>query len=44
VKFWRGKDTMQVAGLIVQEWKDTDEDDRPSEILVDVIGLGRWRR
>jgi phage terminase large subunit len=40
VKFWRGKDTMQVAGLVVQEWKDTDEDDRPSEILVDVIGLG----
>jgi phage terminase large subunit len=40
VKFWRGKDTMQVAGLIVQEWKDTDEDERPSEILVDVIGLG----
>lgn len=39
-KFWRGKDTMQVAGLIMQEWKDADEHDRPSEILVDVIGLG----
>jgi phage terminase large subunit len=40
VKCWRGKDTMQVAGLIVDEWRNTDEIDRPSEILVDVIGLG----
>jgi phage terminase large subunit len=40
VKCWRGKDNMQVAGLIVNEFKDCDEHDRPSEILVDVIGLG----
>jgi phage terminase large subunit len=40
LKCWRGKDTMQTAGLIVDEWRQTDERDRPSAILVDVIGLG----
>src|ERR1700730_14394839 len=40
VKSWRGLDTMQLTGKIVQEWKDLEEDDRPSEILVDSIGLG----
>lgn len=40
LKWWHQKDTMQVAGLIVDEWKGTHEQDRPSEILVDVIGLG----
>lgn len=40
VKFWRGKDTMQVAGLIMEEYRLCDKIDRPSEILVDVIGLG----
>lgn len=40
VKSWRGKDTMQVAGLVVEEFRVCDEHDRPSEILVDVIGLG----
>lgn len=40
IKCWRGKDTMQTAGLIVDEWRQTDERDRPSAILVDVIGLG----
>lgn len=40
VKSWRGLDTMQLVGKIIQEWKDTDEEQRPSEILVDVIGIG----
>lgn len=40
VKEWQGKDTMQLVGLIVDEWNRTDEPDRPSEILVDVIGIG----
>lgn len=40
IRSWRGKDTMQVAGLIVDEWKATQDNERPSEILVDVIGLG----
>lgn len=40
IRFWRGKDTMQTAGLIVDEWKACHELDRPTEILVDVIGLG----
>lgn len=40
VKWWRGKDTMQTAGLVMDEWSDTDEPERPSEILVDAIGIG----
>src|SRR6185437_1439336 len=46
IKSWRGKDTMQVAGLILDEYRRTKDDegkttdDTPSEILVDVIGLG----
>jgi phage terminase large subunit len=41
VKHWRNKDTMQVAGLIKAEWDTTwPHDDRPGEILVDVIGIG----
>lgn len=41
IKSWRGKDTMQVAGLIKMEYEDTfPTSERPSEILVDVIGIG----
>lgn len=43
VKFWRGKDTMQVAGLVMEEYRfveQTAKDLLPAEILVDVIGLG----
>lgn len=46
IKSWRGKDTMQVTGLVVQEWRKTltddgrHTDDTPAEIMVDVIGLG----
>jgi phage terminase large subunit len=40
VREWRDKDTMQTVGIIVDEWKATHDLDKPSEILVDVIGLG----
>lgn len=40
VKSWRGKDTMQTSGLVKKEWDMTDPIDRPSEICIDVIGLG----
>jgi phage terminase large subunit len=35
-----GYDTMVVAGWIKSEWDNTAIDDRPSEINVDVIGIG----
>jgi phage terminase large subunit len=41
VKFYRGMDTMQLAGRIMDEYnKCWPLEDRPSEILVDVIGIG----
>lgn len=40
IKEWHQKDTMQVAGLIKAEYEACHPDDRPIEILVDVIGLG----
>lgn len=40
VKAWRGKDTMQVAGLIKSEFDATPRLQQPSEILVDVVGIG----
>ena len=40
VKWWQGKDTMQTAGLVMDEWHNTPDDEKPSEILVDVIGIG----
>jgi phage terminase large subunit len=43
VKWWRQKDTMQVAGLVMEEYRfleQTARDLLPAEILVDVIGLG----
>lgn len=40
VMSWRGKDTMQTSGLLLDEYRQCSEMDRPSEILVDVIGLG----
>jgi len=40
IKVWSNKDTMTLAGLIVREWDLTEIDDRPHEILVDVIGIG----
>jgi phage terminase large subunit len=40
VKEWHGLDCMQLCGRIQNEWKATDEHMRPSEIMVDVIGIG----
>lgn len=40
VQEWKGLDTMQLVGRIKARWDDTPPDARPSEILVDVIGLG----
>lgn len=40
VKWWRQKDTMQVAGLVKAEYETLPPLERPSDILVDVIGIG----
>lgn len=40
VRSWRGMDTMQTARLLKDAYETTFEDERPSEILVDVIGIG----
>ena len=40
VKWWRQKDTMQVAGLVKAEWDYLAPHDRPRQIVVDSIGLG----
>jgi hypothetical protein len=40
VKWWRGKDTMQLAGLIAHEYDACAPGEAPAEIMVDVIGLG----
>lgn len=40
VQWKRGLDTMQVVGWVKNQYDNTEGKDRPSEILVDVIGLG----
>lgn len=40
IREWRDTDTMQTAGIVMQEYQSTHPDERPHEILVDVIGLG----
>lgn len=40
VKHWKGLDTMQMAGVVHNEWRDTEPAHRPEEILVDSIGYG----
>lgn len=40
IKSWRNRDTMQTSGMIMKEYNESKEEDRPNEILVDVIGLG----
>lgn len=40
IKTWRNRDTMQIAGYILNEWEDCKSNERPAEILVDVIGVG----
>ena len=39
-KSWSGMDTMQSAGKVYAEWKDTPPELRPHTIFVDVIGIG----
>jgi hypothetical protein len=40
VTTWRGLDLMQTAGRIKAMWDEAKDDDRPSVIVVDSIGLG----
>lgn len=40
IEFWRNLDTMQTCGRIKADYDRCDPDERPSEILVDVIGIG----
>jgi hypothetical protein len=40
VETWRGLDTMQTAGRIKLAYDEAALDDRPSVIVVDVIGIG----
>ena len=40
IKFWSGKDLMETVGIIVAEFESTPYKERPSEILIDSIGLG----
>ena len=40
VKVFNQKDTMTLCGLIIREWDNTEIDERPHEICVDVIGIG----
>ena len=39
-RIWRGLDTMQLAAQVKAQYDECDPNDRPSEILVDSIGLG----
>lgn len=41
IKKWRNKDTMEVVGLVMNEWQKTPEEMRPTKIFVDSIGIGR---
>lgn len=40
IEQWRGLNTMQTVGRIKAEWDECALDDRPSAIVVDVIGVG----
>lgn len=40
IETWRGLDTMQTAGRVKNLWDETPLDDRPSRIVIDVIGIG----
>lgn len=40
IKEWGGVNLMDTAGRVLREYKDTPEEQRPEEILVDAIGLG----
>jgi len=40
VKAWKGKDAVQLAGIIHDEYRATPIEERPETIAVDVIGVG----
>lgn len=40
IKWWQGKDTMQTAGLIADEYYRTPDPEKPYEINIDIIGVG----
>jgi hypothetical protein len=40
IKFWSSKDLMVTSGMIKAEYDQTPYDERPSDILIDAIGLG----
>jgi phage terminase large subunit len=40
ISVWGGVDLMQTAGKVKREWDITPPEQRPEEILIDVIGLG----
>jgi len=40
IETWQGVDLMQTAGRVKAKWDETEPSRRPSEILVDSIGLG----
>ena len=40
IRTWRNKDLMEICGIILTEYESTPYQDRPTEILVDSIGLG----
>lgn len=40
VEAWRGLDTMQTAGRVKAAYDEAMEDDKPTAIVIDVIGVG----
>ena len=40
IKTWSKRDTMAVAGLVLHEYEDTPNNERPARIFVDSIGIG----
>lgn len=38
IKWWRGKDTMQVCGVVIDEWNLCKK--KPQTIFIDTIGIG----
>lgn len=40
VTVWRGLDTMQIVGRVMQRYRETPKADLPVQIAVDVIGIG----
>ena len=40
IRIWRNRDLMETCGAILTEYESTPHGDRPSEIIIDSIGLG----